>query len=268
MTARDDDEGHGGIQSLDLALGLLRVLAAQPGPVGLSDLARLAGMPPSKAHRYLASFAHAGLVAQRGRSGRYDLGKGAVELGLAAMARYDLVNRAADRLEDLVEATGAAALLAVWGNAGPTVVRWQRTASFVFTSLGLGTTLPLLNSATGRIFLAFAPKRMVAPMAEQELARAARLKLSWPDLMPTKAALARMIEGVREAGHAAVDGRFIPGLNAISAPVLNWQGEAEAALTITSPDPGLLDDGGPAMTLLRDACRDLSVANSTEPVPR
>ncbi|MFX9604647.1 hypothetical protein ABTP42_19860, partial [Acinetobacter baumannii] len=82
------------------------------------------------------------------------------------------------------------ALLAVWGNAGPTVVRWQRTASFVFTSLGLGTTLPLLNSATGRVFLAFAPKRMVTPMADQELARAARLKLSWPDLMPTRPALA------------------------------------------------------------------------------
>jgi DNA-binding IclR family transcriptional regulator len=102
---------------------------------------------------------------------------------------------------------------------------------------------------------------MVTPMADQELARAARLKLSWPDLDPAKASLARLVESVKEKGYAAVDGRFIPGLNAISAPVLNWQGEAEAALTITSPDPGVLDEAGQAMALLRAACRDLSVVS-------
>ncbi len=52
-------------------------------------------MPLGKAHRYLASFAHAGLVRQAGRSGKCDLGPQAVQLGLAAMPRNDFINTAA-----------------------------------------------------------------------------------------------------------------------------------------------------------------------------
>ena len=69
----DDESGGtapGGIQALDAALSVLRVLRSFDGPATLSDIAREAGMPPSKVHRYLASFIHAGLAVQKERSGR------------------------------------------------------------------------------------------------------------------------------------------------------------------------------------------------------
>ena len=40
-----------------------------------------------------------------------------------------------------------------------------------------------------------------------------------------------LIAGVRAQRMAHVDGRFIPGLKAVAAPVTNWQGEAEVAVT-------------------------------------
>ena len=94
--AGEDDNGTapGGIQALDAALAVLRVLRSFDGPATLSDIAREAGMPPSKVHRYLASFIHAGLAVQRERSGRYDLGPEAAELGVAAISRNDFVVRA------------------------------------------------------------------------------------------------------------------------------------------------------------------------------
>ena len=156
------DHPTGGIQSLDAALRLLKQLAARGGPVALSELAREAEMPVSKAHRYLASFVAAGLVQQTARSGKYDLGPEALQLGIAAMVRRDYVNLAADRLPDLVAETGQTALLCVWGSFGPTVVRWERSANFIVTSLGLGSTLPLQGSATGRVFLGFAPPQITA----------------------------------------------------------------------------------------------------------
>jgi DNA-binding IclR family transcriptional regulator len=64
------------------------------------------------------------------------------------------------------------------------VVRWHRTGSFVITALGLGTTLPLLNSATGRIFLSWLPRRVIAEHLEDEVQRARHLGLVWPDLDP------------------------------------------------------------------------------------
>lgn len=255
-----DTESRGSIQALDSALVVLDVMAALPGPASLSEIARAAGMPNSKAHRYLASFIKAGLVKQAHRAGLYDLARGAAQLGLAAIARMDLVGAAGERLEELVEATGAAGLVAVWGPHGPTIVRWRRTGSFVITALGLGTTLPLLNSSTGRIFLAFSRPAVVAAMLGGEVERARTLGLSWPDLDPGREGdVERLRESVRAAGHAGVDGRFIPGLNAISAPVLDWQGEAEAVVTLTSGDKSLLDPGGPALALLKETCAAVSL---------
>ena len=55
MTVDHDSETHarGGIQALDAALQLLLAMGTFRGPVALSDLARAANMPVSKAHRYL-----------------------------------------------------------------------------------------------------------------------------------------------------------------------------------------------------------------------
>ncbi len=260
-------DAAGGIQSLDGALRLLRVLAQQSGATGLGELARLSGMPSPKAHRYLASFLHAGLVRKDG-GGRYDLGRGAMEIGLAALARRDTVNSAADALPELVAETGHTGLISVWGDRGPTVVRWQRAAAPIVTSLGLGTTFPLLSSATGRAFLAHLPDAMVASLRDAELRRAR----ARPDLIEDitgegegapAAAVRALCERVREQGHATVDGRFIPGLVALAAPVLDWQGEAELVVTLIGTDPAMTRVGSATMEALHAFCVRQSVSSPT-----
>lgn len=237
------DPAHsGGIQSLDSALRLLKTLAGRGGPVALSDLARDCAMPVSKAHRYLASFAHAGLVRQAGKSGKYDLGPGAIALGLAAMARVDAINAAADGLPDLCSETGLTALLSVWGNSGPTVVRWERAANFMVTTLGLGSTLPVLGSATGHVFLAFLPRSVTE----------ARLQIdrhNLPDTDPDALA-----ESVRRDGYASVSGDLLLGLSALAAPVLDWQGQAQAVVTLIGTDKAITRPGGAPVAALTRFC--------------
>jgi DNA-binding IclR family transcriptional regulator len=260
--ASEDPAGEparGGIQALDAALMVLRAMAAFTGPATLTDLARAAGMPASKAHRYLASFIHAGLVLQRERSGRYELGPFAAELGLAALGRSAFVNRAADQLEALCTTTGLTVLLTVWANRGATVVRWERAASPVHTSFGLGSTLPLLSSASGRVFLAFLPRRLTEGALRTELRNARTARLKWPDLDPTDGGIERLIARVRKDRMAAVDGRFIPGLKAISAPVTSWQGDAELAVTLIGTSDAFLAPKSAARALLRSFTGRLSM---------
>ncbi len=258
--AKDEkgDGQSGGIQSLDAALRLLNAMAERHGPASLSDLARECGMPPSKVHRYLASFQHAGLVIQAGRSGKYDLGPGAVILGLSALARHDFVNRAADALPDLCAESGLTALLAVWGNLGPTVVRWERAASPTVTSMGLGSTLPLLNSASGRTFLAWAPPAPLKAIRDAELRRIRQNPKSAVDFEPSNRGIDEMVQKIRSQGYAWVDGRFIPGLVAIAAPILDWQGEAQASITLVGTDPHVTEADSDAVRLLIKFCKDHS----------
>lgn len=255
-------ESGSGLTSLDTALGVLSFLTSQDGPLTLSEIARGCGMPSSKAHRYLASFAGAGLVSQKGRSGRYDLGPQAMQMGLAALSRHEFVNHAADGLPELAHETSMTVLLAVWGNEGATVVRWERGISPTVTSMGLGTTLPLLNSATGRVFLAWAPEGAIRSARKAELRRAARNPALVPDLSPNKTGVAGLVQRIRERGFASVDGQFIPGLVAAAAPVLDWQGEAQSAVTLVGVDPKTILPGAPSIEALLEFCQGSSVTRT------
>lgn len=241
-----------GIQSVDIALAVLSGLSGASGPLSLGELATVTGMPPAKLHRYLASFVAAGYVTQRKRSGAYDLGPAALRLGVAAMARKDIINDVASALPMLTAETGATALLAVWGDQGATIVRWERAASFIVTTLGLGTTLPLLPSATGQVFLTYAPPALTSTRLAQEL----------KDMPAADPAALQTL--TRSQGYARTDGRFIPGLAAISAPVLNWQGEIEAAVTLVGTDPRMVADDSSELPALLDFCQRHSL-NSGPP---
>lgn len=248
-----------GIKSLESALVVLSYLTNHKGAISLTDLARGCDMSPSNVHRYMATFVQAGLIKQEGRSGRYDLGLGALELGLSALSRHDFVNSAADGLGQLTLDTGMTALLSVWGNDGATVVRWERGATPTVTSIGLGTTLPLLHSATGRAFLAWAPPTAIAAARESELRRATRSPSLLHDISPTKAGLKDLASGIRAAGYASVDGRYIPGLVAAAAPILDWQDEAQAVITLVGTDPDALGPESTQIQALRQFCAERSV---------
>ena len=256
-----DENGAGpGLKSLDTALEVLAYMATQPAARSLSEIGRACNMPPSKVHRYLASFVGAGLVKQQGRSGRYDLGPGALHLGLAALARHSFVNSAADGLAELSAETGMTVLLSVWANQGATVVRWERGATPTDTSIGLGTTLPLLNSATGRVFLAWGPPRAIAPVRDTQLVRLSQQPGLSLDHDVTQAGITALVERTRARQFASIEGRFIPGLVAAAAPILDWQGEAQAAVTIVGVDPAAIAPGSPQTSALLAYCHAKSIS--------
>jgi DNA-binding IclR family transcriptional regulator len=227
-TARDDGNGRSrSVQSVSISVEILRALAAAGGPLALSDIAARVRMPAAKVHRYLAGFCDAGMVDHR-RSGTYDLGPVAAEIGMAAVTRVDVVNRAADALPALVDDTGCTAMLSVWGTRGPTVVRWERARRPLVTVLGVGSVLPVLQTATGRAFLAHLPDRVV----EEALGAQPASGIS--------ADVAAIRADVRKKHIATADETYIPGLYALARPVLDLQDTAAAAVTLISTDRATL----------------------------
>ena len=240
------DDARRGVNALDHALTLLKALSDFKGPATLSEIARAAGMPATKAHRYLASFIAADLVSQPVRSGQYDLGPAALQLGFAAISRIDIVNSVAGRLAELTEATDCTALLSVWSNLGPVIVRWERAASYIVTNLGLGTIFPLLNSATGQVFLTHLPERLTMGLLEKEPS-------------PIGASeIAALKAQIKAAGFAMVEGSLIPGLQAASAPILNGQGEIECAVTLISAKAAAFSAPGTRLIVLKSFVRQFS----------
>jgi DNA-binding IclR family transcriptional regulator len=214
-----------GIQSVEVGARLLRALVEAPRAQMLRDLAAAAHMPPAKAHRYLVSLARIGLVEQQLESGLYDLGPFALALGLSALARLDPVTTAGPVLLELRQEIEQTVALAVWGNEGPTIVRWLGADTPVSASLRVGSVMPLTRSATGGAFLAFMPRESTAPWLKKELESNIRKGLQ----PATQEEVERWVSQTRRRGYAHTTD-FIPGIGGIAAPVFDHSGAMTLAL--------------------------------------
>ncbi|MBN8437872.1 MAG: IclR family transcriptional regulator [Candidatus Accumulibacter sp.] len=246
-----------GIQSIEVGARLLRALAANGRSMMLRDVARNAGMPAAKAHRYLVSFMRMGLVEQDANTGRYDLGEFSLELGLASLARLDPVRLAGPVLDDLCERLGETVALAMWGNHGATCVRWVEAGGPVTVTLRTGVVLPLTASATGLAFAAFYRSPYLRRMLDNEVLAMAEVRNATPTALLE--ALTVRLDEIRRRGIARASGSFNPGINGFSAPVFDHTGHMVAAITslgiIGSFD---LDWDSPMAQSTRDAAATLS----------
>ena len=218
-----------GVQSAEVALGLLRVLVEAGKPMMLRDLAAGARMPPAKAHRYLVSLAREGLVEQEAAGGLYDLGPYALELALACLARIDHVRIASAALHDLSRTLDETAALAVWGNRGPVFVRWEEPSHPVATNVRVGSVIPVLSSASGRVFAAFLPSDLVDPFIAAELKQIARSHNARGPR--TRAQAEALLAQVRKSGMSRVSGDLLSGVGALSVPVFDHAGRVVLAIT-------------------------------------
>jgi len=218
-----------GIQSIEVGARLLRALAANGRSMMLRDLAKNAGMPAAKAHRYLVSYMRMGLVEQDAASGRYDLGGFSLELGLASLARLDPVRLATPILDELCEQIGETVALAMWGNHGATCVRWIEAGGPITVTLRTGVVLPLTTSATGLAFAAFYRSPYLNEKLEVELQAAAETSVT--PLDSVKRLLDERLEEIRRHGLARASGSLTPGINGFSAPVFDHSGRMVAAIT-------------------------------------
>jgi DNA-binding IclR family transcriptional regulator len=222
------DKERAGIQSVEVGFNLLQALAQSRAPLPLRDLALAANMSAAKAHRYLVSFARLQLVVQEVGSARYDLGPAALQLGLSALTRLDAMRLARERVGTMVQALGHTAAIAVWGNHGPVMVHWEDSEQAVSVNLRLGDVMPLLSSATGRCFAAFAPAKLVKPMLQKELKAAQQQGRS--DLPQTEAQVQALLQETRQQGLGRVVDSLLPGVAGLCAPVFDANGRLALGL--------------------------------------
>lgn len=217
-----------GIQSIEVGGQLLLALGAHGRPMPLRDLARAAGMPPGKAHPYLVSYSKLGLVTQETSSGFYWLGPTAIQLGLVSLRMLNPVREAIPYADALARETGHSVALSVWGNQGPTIVYLFDAIYPLHVNLRTGTVMSLAGTATGRLFAAYLPARLIE---ESMLEDSRRLG---PDIAsPTDPKnLQKMLADVRKYGLSRSVDNPTPGVCSFAAPVFDYSGNIVLGITL------------------------------------
>ncbi len=251
-----------GVQSIETGMRLLGALADLtfdgPPPM-LKDLAAAAKIAPAKAHRYLVSFSRTDLVERDFATGRYRLGPRARRIGISAIRSLDVVRQASAKVPDICAKLKHSAAVAIWTHNGPTIVWVEDVRRPVTVSTRVGEILPILSSATGRVFGAWLPRSVTTDLITREIAANRR---SNDGALITKSADAdALFAQVRAAGVGWTIGGLNKTISAVSTPIFDFRGVIVAAVALLGPiDEFDADPQGPLAAGLREASDEISTA--------
>ena len=227
---------------LDRSVLLLKVLAAGSVEKRLADFSD-AGLHKSTAFRLLEALRRHRLVAIDEATGRYRLGLGLFELGMAAVSRLDVGKCAPPFLEALAAQTGETASLGIFED--PEVVHILRVESqhaLRLPSLA-GRRSPAYCTGIGKAILAhLEPDRLESYLKDVTLKPRTPRTITDPD------ALRQDLRRVRSRGFSVDDEEIFPGLRCVAAPIFSFDGCVVAGVSVAGPTSRMPKDSLPRFT--------------------
>ncbi len=224
-----------GVQSVGVAARILRALAAEGGALPLRRLALATGLSRAKVHRYLVSLRAEEMVVQDAETGIYQIGPTAVMIGLTGLRRLSPLREVHDAMPRLRDRINETVTAAVWGDMGPTITAIEESGQPISMNVRVGSVLPVLTTAIGRVFLAHLPHSTTGPVISAE--RRKRRGNALP--LPNERDLAEMLDGIRATRLSAAQPAAVPGIDAVAAPVFDYRGKIVAVLCVVARSDSL-----------------------------
>lgn len=222
-------------------LAVLRVFDDTHSHLTLSEVAALARFDRAAVRRLMLTLVHLGYARRDGR--RFSLTPRVLILAGSFLRgnRFGthvqpILNRHASRIGSTVSIAIADADSAVYVAQS---VMQEHEISFGFT---IGSRLPLLSTAIGRMLLAYGD-----PAWAGAVIRSAPLAALTARSLTDRAAIARAVARIRTDGHAVVSGEFEPGVTGY-AVAIGGPGEARAVIGTSRPEA---DPADPATIIAR-----------------
>ncbi len=228
-------QADGSIMVLDKAIALLDLLA-RGQDLTSAEIAAELGEPRSSVYRLLASLQLHGVVEPAPARGRFRLGLHLLELGNAAVGRFDEREAALPAMETLHRDTGETVFLCVRRELEAVCIERIEGERVQSLALRLGGALPLHVGAAPRALLAFEPDELWQQVFAGALERPTPLAAA------TRRELVPMLEEIREQGYAVSDEDVTLGIAAIAAPIFDHTGKVRAAVSISGTKPLILGD--------------------------
>jgi len=249
----DHPEGSAGvIQSVDRAI---RVLIALQGArqMTLSELAGRLDLPSSTVHGIVRTLVGHGLVVQKHRSGRYQLGPAVLRLGNVYLDTLELRSKAIPWAADLARRTGCAVRTGVLLLDDVVIIHHELRPDGSRQMPEVGIVIPAHASAVGKAMLAFNDADAT------RLLSAAPLRSMTGETLTSSAELKKQLADITTTGIASEQDEAVIGESALAAAVFDASGGAIGAIGLVVPSMNW-----PVDTVTHDALREAARAISRE----
>jgi DNA-binding IclR family transcriptional regulator len=238
VAARDEaaapDDARGGVQSVERAFTLLETLATSRDGLGLGELATATGLSKSTVHRLLRAMVERGYVAHDDRGGRYAVGLRLVEVVSVYLNSLELQTEARPYLRELTAELGLTAHLGVLDGTEVIYVERLDVLDGVRLYSQIGFRVPAHSSSLGKCLLA----AMSGAQVERLLGPGPYPRFTPRTLTHLDALRADLVE-VRRRGWAIDDEEGELRHRCVGAPILDYRGEAVAAISASGSTAAL-----------------------------
>jgi DNA-binding IclR family transcriptional regulator len=222
---------NGLVRSLDKAIDILEVLAAESAGIGLGELAKRVGFNESTTHHLVATLRCRGFVDQDPQTKAYRLGYALVGLVNEFLADADVSALGIGPIRELRDASGDTSYLTLLQG---------RELFVAFAARGrhpIQTVRPRLpgqtflhSTASGKTLLAYLP-------SDEAEALLASLELTpfTANTIATQAELRSELAAIRRWGYTLDQEELLDGLACVAAPVFDREGACVATASVAYP---------------------------------
>ncbi len=204
-----------GAPSVKKAFAILSAISSSKEGLGVSELAKNLKIAKSTVHGMTSALEELGAVMRDPLTKKYKLGFTLLEIGRSAYSQIDLKTSARPVTEELMEKTRTSVFLGIlnWGHV--TILDIVESKQDLKITAPVGSTIPLLAGAVGKVFLAFMEAEQAAKIVKSKgLPRFTDNSIIDPELY-----FQELIQ-VREKGYAVDDEEYIPGVRAVASPLM------------------------------------------------
>jgi len=239
--------------SVTKAFQILKLVTQSDRGLKISDLSKALEIGKSTVHGITAALEELGAIMRDPVSKRYRPGLTLLELGKSAYSQFDLKDLARPVMENLMESTQESVFLGVLNGEHITILDIVESRNDLKITSPVGTTLPLMAGAAGKIFLA----EMNASRAA-EIIHFKGLPRYTDNTVTDPQQYLSEIERVRKTGYATDYEEYIPGVRAVAAPI-RLNRHFSAAIWVVGFKMTLDDDKMKALiTAAREAAESIS----------
>ena len=212
------------------ALSLLGFFSRNTPEIGLSEMARRAGLNKATTHRLLSELALHGFVEQIADTRAYRLGPAFLRLAALREANVPMRELGLGVLRDLSDTTGETAHMSLIDGAALTTIAYTY-ASVHGTQVRMedAERLPFHATSSGLAVLAFSSPDTVATILDRPLVP------HTPQTLTDPAAIRAELAGIRTCGYAVSIGGFEADVHTHAVPLFDAAGQPIGAIAVAAP---------------------------------
>jgi DNA-binding IclR family transcriptional regulator len=241
--------------SIEKALGILLAFTPYNQEMGTVEISKKLGFHKATVSRILLILNRYGFLQQNPQTKKFMLGPSITSLGWAInnFLNTNLVHIAKSYIDDLRNSLKETIVLEVLAGNSTVMVYIAEGPQQVRIAGTLGDSLPIHAAAGAKAILAFSPSEVRDSLINANMPRFTPNTITDPEMFR------RQLQDIRRHGFSFDNEELDLGINAVGAPIFNYEEKPVAAIVVAGPSPRVSwNTNSPLVARLKDTAAKIS----------